>query len=699
MLCGCVPSHESYSATGPTTVAPTNLSELVDDIEARIERRLRQSNASQDRSVNLRKLLNSESDWLASSEIHQEAVRRAYEEAGYAPRLTTPDALTEAGIELAETIIHSQNHGLDPEQLHAPQISALINDLRESSGSTTPGFPAEFNAEHRDRLEVWLHEQSADDGVLPSPPDIAHLIASDDRRNPLPEFAPLSHGGELRASSTQSTSLRLELLLADAFVRFGKALRFDNPGYYYSEATEQGWNLENPATAETIGTKLGSGALAKLLISGDAETAVQNTYPPFEQYDRLLEGVAEYQRYVQDGGWSEYEITREMRAGRSYDEVPVLRKRLAAEDYWSGDLESRHYDEALEDAVLHYQTTHQLRLHGDVDEYTLTSLNVPAERRLAQTYQALRRYHDTRLARTWQRDYILVNLPDFHAELWDGSERVYRWVTIVGKLKRQRDDETGELRYWGATPLFSDEMEHIVFNPYWNVPGNIWKNEYADKIEEDPEYLEEHNFEILVNDHGNEFLRQKPGPDNALGLVKFLFPNEHDVYLHDTNRPRLFRYNIRAFSHGCIRVSDALELAAILLSRDRQQSKSRSQEFIREMLEKGDEQWVGLRNHLPIHFEYFAVRGGDEGKLHFLADVYRLDRAHVDALEESVRGRANRFAEEAEAHFDTAQQNYQRQRFEARHRDTQSSLTPREHGRSAGFAARENAANTASAVD
>lgn len=674
----CVQGTDLRQTNSEVPAALPDVQEHVAYIEVIVESHARLAAAYADRTANLRKLLITDLSSMAPFEIYGQGLRRAYEANDFKPVFTSRNALTPAGIELAEQFIDAARHGLVADNYHVAAIVERITDLRRTSTAISDSLVAfDFDQADRDKLREWLIQRQRASGSVPTNEAVAHLILSSDARSPLPRFAPLANIDVEQLEQTSRQSLELELLLADGFLRWASDIRFSNQFYISDEVVEENnWDLENPETMVMIAAKRSVDFLTMALASGDFPAAFASLSPDFEQYGRLLAGVDEYRQFVQRGGWAELEVTREMEAGRNYPQIPTLRQRLAAENYWDGDLESTQFDEALSDAVLNYQTTHQLRLNGDVDEFTIASLNTSAERRLAQIQQTLRRWHVTRLAQTQDGEYIVVNLPDFHAELWDGDELVYRWATIVGKLRRSRDEETGEMRMWGATTLFSDEIEHVVFNPYWNVPGGIFANEYIPKIEEDPEYLETHNFEIIVNEVGNRFLRQKPGPDNALGLVKFLFPNEEHIYLHDTNRPSLFQYNIRAFSHGCIRVENALELAAVLLSRDRDQSIDTARSFIRTMIERGDEQWVGLRTHVAIHLDYYAVRGDEDGRMNFLADVYRLDSDAVDVLEHEIIERNTRMRSEAAEHQESARRDYQSHAFERAHRDSQTAVVP-----------------------
>jgi murein L,D-transpeptidase YcbB/YkuD len=323
----------------------------------------------------------------------------------------------------------------------------------------------------------------------------------------------------------------------------------------------------------------------------------------------------------------------DMGSGASAEHVLALRQRLAAENYLPADaVQIPAWDSPLGSAVEHYQTTHQLSITGTVSEETLSSLNVSAVRRLAQIHTTMERWRNARSLRHVHGEYIAVSLPDFHAELWDRDERVYRWRVIIGRTRNVRT-RGGGTEVQGLTPLFSDTMLYVVFNPYWNVPRDIRNDEYQPLIDADPNWLFDNGFEMVTNADGSDFLRQLPGPGNALGVVKFLFPNEHDVYMHDTPTRNLFSRTIRAFSHGCVRVHEPLQLAHVLLQRDRDWSEFQTEAYIEDQLESGEEKWVSLTRPIPIHIEYYSVRGDDDGRMNFLADIYRHDRARVDELE------------------------------------------------------------------
>ena len=265
----------------------------------------------------------------------------------------------------------------------------------------------------------------------------------------------------------------------------------------------------------------------------------------------------------------------------------------------------------------------------------MDSLNVPAIERWHQIRLALQRWRESRVGA--DKHYVHVNIPDFHAEVWEHGERKLRFKVVTGATRKKRNKKSKELEYIHATPRFSATLQYIVFNPYWNVPPSIRKKELQPKLEENPDYYEEKGYEVIVDDNGYEFVRQKPGPKNALGRVKFLFPNPYSVYLHDTPDKHLFDHPFRAYSHGCVRVQDPMKFAHYLLDLDgRLSDEERRKKKLEEYYAKDTETWFRLRQSLPIHLEYFVVRVDDDGHANFLADLYRLDSPREEEIRERV---------------------------------------------------------------
>lgn len=291
------------------------------------------------------------------------------------------------------------------------------------------------------------------------------------------------------------------------------------------------------------------------------------------------------------------------------------------------------YDPELENALRSFQARHGLAVDGVVGPNTLAALNAPLEARIRQIQLNLERLR-------WMPhglgdSHLLVNLADFSVTGTFDGERVYWTRAVVGTP-------------YNRTPVFSDRLEYLEFNPYWNVPYSIATKELLPKIKADPGYLAAHDYEVLASwsdaavpldpatidwqslSRGSfpYRIRQRPGPQNALGRVKFMFPNRFNVYLHDTPARRLFERPTRAFSHGCVRLDKPLELAELLL-RD---APDWTPERIRAVLASGRRTIVSLPETVPVHLTYLTAWVDDAGTLQFRDDIYGRDAALSAAL-------------------------------------------------------------------
>ena len=341
--------------------------------------------------------------------------------------------------------------------------------------------------------------------------------------------------------------------------------------------------------------------------------------PKHPEYRRLREMLAAL-RGRSDGPQVSH---APLKIGQWNPAVAQLRQRLAALGYLDTAADdSAHYDARVQAAVKAFQEHHALPASGVLDRATLSKLNVPVGQRLRQVAMNLERWR-------WLPDdlggrHFLVNVPDFHLFARENGDVVLDMRVVVGK----RGNET---------PLFSDEMETVVFSPYWNVPDTIAMEETAPAVARDPEFLARNNMEVVnaagkvVDEEeipwGDEAalaayrFRQRPGADNALGYVKFLFPNKHSVYLHDTPADALFKRIGRAFSHGCVRVEEPEVLAQYVL-RDQPEWTS---DAIHAAMRAGDERHVRLRQTIPVHIVYLTAWVDERGGLHFEDDVYGYD--------------------------------------------------------------------------
>jgi murein L,D-transpeptidase YcbB/YkuD len=287
--------------------------------------------------------------------------------------------------------------------------------------------------------------------------------------------------------------------------------------------------------------------------------------------------------------------------------VIQIRQRLAAErdpfeaPLVEGAADPALFDARLAQAVAHFQDRHGLGEDGAAGAETFAAMNVPVEERLQAIRLNLDRWRW--LPREFGNHYVMVNVAGFEMAVMKDDEPQLTMNVVVGKTGTQ-------------TPIFKDTIEHVVVNPYWNVPSDIAKNEIMPAVQRDPTYLARNNYEMV----GNGGIRQKPGPRNALGEVKFLFPNDHNVYLHDTPADNLFSRNTRAFSHGCIRLEKPRELAYYLFEHAAGLSRADY-----DRMRGGGERWVNLKEKLPVYILYFTAWGEDGGSVNFYKDIYQRD--------------------------------------------------------------------------
>lgn len=374
--------------------------------------------------------------------------------------------------------------------------------------------------------------------------------------------------------------------------------------------------------------------LQKAFASGDIAGTLEEIAPRHPEYVALRKALADYRHMAEQGGWEPLPKNLTLKPGATHAAVPALRARLAITHDFKGEADdtSTTYDDALVDAVTLFQHRHGLAEDGIVAGRTLAALNVPVSERIRQIQLNMERWRW--LPRELGQNHARVNIPEYRLDMWEGDDIVLTMRTVVGAQNNK-------------TPIFADEMEHIVFSPYWNVPSSIAAEETLPSVAADPTYLTRNNLEVvgtsgqvldpsLVDweDTDSYRFRQKPGTSNSLGLVKFMFPNQHAVYLHDTPADELFNRPRRALSHGCVRVEQPTTLARYLLRDQREWTEER----IKAAMHAGKEQHVALTEPVPVYLLYMTARASHEdGAVHFREDIYGYDAQHGRAYEERLR--------------------------------------------------------------
>jgi murein L,D-transpeptidase YcbB/YkuD len=362
--------------------------------------------------------------------------------------------------------------------------------------------------------------------------------------------------------------------------------------------------------------------------------AVERFTPANPIYRRLRRVLAEYRDIADKGGWPSVPEGPSLKPGMRDDRVAALRARLMATKdlVYAGD-DPALYDEALTQAVERFQARHGLEADGVVGRQTIAELNVPVQHRIEQIIVNMERWR-------WMPDdlgerYILVNLAGFEMDVVESGAMVMNMRVIAGKPYRR-------------TPVFSSDMTYLEFNPTWTVPPTIAKHDILPKLRQDAGYLGKNDIRVFLGWQENAAqlapsaidwnavdpkripyrFRQDPGPNNALGRVKFMFPNRFDVYLHDTPSRELFSKRVRSFSSGCVRVERPLELAEYL-TRD---LPGWNRRHIEEVIASRKTTVVRLARPVPVHLTYSTVWIGEGGTIHFRDDIYARDDLLFQAL-------------------------------------------------------------------
>ena len=361
----------------------------------------------------------------------------------------------------------------------------------------------------------------------------------------------------------------------------------------------------------------------------DASSFLRTLPPTSPEYSRLMRQKIELERAILAGGWGPSISLRKLEPGDSGEDVVALRNRLISMGYLSRTA-SQIYDEVLEMAVRDFQEMHGLEVDGTAGEGTLREINVSMEKRLQSVLVAMER--ERWINREKGDRHIWVNLTDFTARIVDNDVVTFQTRSVIGANDQDRQ-----------SPEFSDVMEFMVINPSWYVPRSIITKEYLPQLQRNPNAVR--HLEItdrrgrIVNRANVDFtqfnrrnfpfaMRQPPSRSNALGLVKFMFPNQYNIYLHDTPAKNLFSRETRAYSHGCIRLNDPFDFAYELLSKQ----SSDPVGYFQARLNSGSESRVDLDEPVPVHLVYRTAFTDALGNLQFRRDVYGRDARIWDAL-------------------------------------------------------------------
>jgi murein L,D-transpeptidase YcbB/YkuD len=328
-----------------------------------------------------------------------------------------------------------------------------------------------------------------------------------------------------------------------------------------------------------------------------------------EPYRKLKEQLGRYYAIAKKGGWQPV-ITDEkkLEVGMVSPAVVAIKRRLQVTGEQPAADTSEVFTDTLANSVKIFQSYTGYKPDGIVTQTLINEMNIPVTERVEQLLINMDRMRWMPAER--QGNMIVVNIPEFVLHVYENNQKAFDMNVVVGKEGHN-------------TMIFTGDLNQVVFSPYWNVPQSIVKKEILPEIEKNPNYLQEQNMEITGTVDGLPEIRQLPGEKNSLGKVKFLFPNSFDIYFHDTPAKSLFSKDKRAYSHGCIRLSDPTKMAHYLLRNNPEWTP----EKIDEAMNSGKEKFVKLKTPVPVLISYYTAWVDESGKLNFREDIYKHDES------------------------------------------------------------------------
>jgi murein L,D-transpeptidase YcbB/YkuD len=495
-------------------------------------------------------------------------VARFYQRVGYRPVWTGPDGLLPHGELLLETITMASTAGLDLEDYLRPALDT-----------------------------AWIA---------------------------------ITHGNDHHPSDTMAPYIQLDIILTERIIRYAKHLY---QGRVMPEQIYQSWLAQKRSTPRDIPDELAQSVNADCF-----DAYIESLHPQSKDYQRLRNALLRYEKIRQSGGWLPIDPGPTLRLGDTGPRVAMLKYRLktTADGFDQAPIENDRFDERVTLAVKHFQHRHGLKEDGLVGRETLAELNVPVEKRIDQLQLSMERWR-------WYPDsfgdrYLMVNIPAFTLTIVESGHPMDSIRVIVGKKNRQ-------------TPIMSDQMTYIEFNPYWNIPQKIARKDILPKVKHDPAYLAEQGIRVFdswdknaqaLDPSGIDWnnlstgyfpyrLRQDPSRRNALGLIKFMFPNPHSIYIHDTPGKSLFSRQDRTFSSGCVRIEAPLTLAYDLLN-----DQGWNRDRLNAVTARKQPVSVILDSPIPVHLVYFTAWVDEDQTVYFHKDIYGHDARLFQALHHPV---------------------------------------------------------------
>jgi murein L,D-transpeptidase YcbB/YkuD len=403
-------------------------------------------------------------------------------------------------------------------------------------------------------------------------------------------------------TDNNNLALQTELLLTGQFFNYASKV------YQGSDidASELGWFIPRK--------KINVAATLDSMIKNKGHANNEVYAPLNSQYNLLEKFLLQYYDIESKHEWDSIPAGQSFKKGDRSLTIASIKKRL----FELGDLKENDttpvYDTSLLHAVKQFQRRYGLPTTGLIGGGTLKELNTSLQSRIQQILVNMER------ARwmppdTTKSDYLVVNIPEYKLHVYEQGKHSFNMNVVVGTAAN-------------STVIFTGNLKYIVFSPYWNVTPTIVEKEVLPAIKKDPDYLAKNNMEITGYENNLPVIRQKPGANNSLGLVKFLFPNSYNIYFHDTPFKELFTQSNRSFSHGCIRLGDPLKLASFLLRSD----TLWTQDSIKNSMNLGKEKWITIKPSIPVTICYFTAWVDADGLLNFRNDIYGHDSKMAEKL-------------------------------------------------------------------
>jgi len=501
-----------------------------------------------------------------------------------------------------------------------PHAQAMTHPwLEQSQISQSASLDTESLNQFYSKIDyLWLEEQQ----LTAQAHDAVDFISAATKHGLDPADYHLVELKQLTPSNNIHTAKQFDLLLTDGLLKLIHDLAI---GRLQAKQVDPEWFIPQK-TFNSIEF------LQQALLSPHLKNQLNSVAPQTKEYHKLTQALSRYQSYVSRGGWSEIPAMPLTRPGEWHKNIAAIRARLRFDNQelvLSSKQAEKHYDPFLEQAVRNFQQQHGLKVDGIIGSETQKSMNITANERLQQIKVSLERHRW--MPNNLGQRYLIINLAAYQLRAINNGHEALKMRVIIGRKSR-------------PTPSFSSKMNHLVFNPYWNVPRKLARLDLLPKQQENLNYFYLHDIRVFTKENGqklewdpysidwqsvnhrnfNYTFRQDPGEQNALGQLKFMFPNQWSIYLHDTSHRELFAETTRSLSSGCIRVEDPIALANFSLT------EPTAMQTITDILESKENKGLKLKNPVSLYAVYFTV-WLDNNDVKFSPDVYQRDK-HIAEL-------------------------------------------------------------------